>query len=131
MVQLAEQRSSKGYVTIRAAAILTTSYVATLVLEKVPHSRVVLAFDITQGSLTSFEYTVWCSHDGTTWFQEASESVGIGVITDRVHNYTIALSGNIKFYKVIPLRTAYMRLEVKGTGTATGSSCTIYVMGAE
>lgn len=124
-------RSSKGYATIRAAAVLTTGYVATLALEKAEHSRVALEFDITQGSITSLEYKVYCSHDGAIWFQEGSESVGAGVITDRVHYYTIAVAGDFKYYKLIPVHTRYMRLEVKGTGTVTGSSLTVYAAAVE
>ena len=123
---------TKAVDTLRAAAALTTSYVtATDDAAMRGYDVVRLFFDITKGSLTSFQYRVWSSHDGVNWFQEANESVAATVITDSVHNYTMVLGANVKYFKDIPIYGVYLRVDVKGTGTVTGSSCAIYIMGVE
>lgn len=122
-------KKRKGYATLRAATILTTSYVETDEVDLTDFTQIGIMFDLTQGSLTSFEYKVWQSIDGTTWFQEASESVGAGVITDTPAYYTYAFTTSDPYYKLVPFLGRYLKLEVKGTGTVTGSSCAVDVMG--
>lgn len=121
---------TKAVDTLRAVAVLTTSYVDTTDSAAMRGYRECrIFFDITRGSLTSFEYRILTSHDGVNWFYEANETVTPATITDAIHAYTIALSGNIKYYKDIPTWGLYLKLEVKGTGTVTGSLCAVYIMG--
>jgi len=119
----------KGYATIRAAAVLTGSYVNTNEVDLSNFSKVKLYFNITQASLTSFEYIVWESFDGTTWFREGQESVAVGTITDSVHNYTFSLSANVAYFKQLDFGAKFLRLQVKGTGTVAGSSLTVIASG--
>ena len=114
---------------IRTAAILTTSYVDTNTLDVKEFKNLCLLFSLTQGSLTSFEYIVYVSDDNVTYYQEATETIAAALITDTVANYTIALSGDLDYYKLVPVYSRYIKLAVKGTGTATGSSCTVTVTG--
>ena len=119
-----------GYAKIRTAAILTTSYVNTESVEFDQFKELCILFDITQGGLTSFEYKVWISKNGVDWFQEATESVASGVITDAACYYTMTLATDVAYFKVIPFNGRHIKLQVKGTGTVTGSSCSVELMGA-
>lgn len=119
-----------GYANIRDAAVLTTSYVDTESVAFDQFKEICLLFDITKGSLTSFEYKVWISKDGYNWFQEATESVTAGIITDTPAYYTITLSTDVAYYKVIPFNGRWIKLQVKGTGTVTGSSCSVELLGS-
>lgn len=119
----------KSQFTLRSAAVLTNAYVDTDFVRLSGYTNILLAFDVTQGSLTSFEYKVWMSHDNVNWFVEATETVAATVITDSEAYYTISLSADVKYYKIIPMYGTYLKLQVKGTGTATGSSCAVYAMG--
>ena len=119
-----------GYANLRNAAILTNSYVDTESVEFDQFKEICLLFDITQGSLTSFEYKVFISHDGYNWFQEATESIASGIITDVPAYGTVTLSTDIAYYKIMPFNGRHVKLQVKGTGTATGSSCSVELLGS-
>ena len=119
----------KTQAVMRESLILTNSYVVTDVVDIKQGSAIQLMFDVTQGSLTSFEYKVYMSYDNNNWFLEATETIAASTITDSEANYTIALSGDVKYFKIIPAYGTYLKLEVKGTGTVTGSLCAVYVMG--
>jgi len=119
-----------GYANLRTAAVLTTSYVNTSAVKFDQYKELCLLFDIVQGGLTSFEYKIWISKDGNKWYQEATESVASGVITDAPCYYTCALSSDVAYYKVIPFNGRWIKLQVKGTGIVTGSSCSVQLMGS-
>jgi hypothetical protein len=51
------------------------------------------------------------------------------VITHAACNYTIALTGDIAIFAPVPFVANYIKLQVKGTGTVTGSACTIAIFG--
>ncbi len=119
----------KGSALMRSAAILTNAYVNTDIIDTSAYSGIGLYIDITQGSLASLEYQVWNSFDNVNWFVEATEAISAATITDTAVNYTITLSGNVKYFKVLPCYGAYIKLAVKGTGTLTASSCTISYVG--
>lgn len=121
----------KGVVTLRSASALTTGYVSTNVAVFRGFDAVRLFFNLTQGSLTSFEYRVWSSPDSVTWYQEANETVGSTEIIDSSHYYKHTLGAGDVYYKDIPMFGVYFKLDVKGTGTVTGSSCAITAMGIE
>lgn len=122
----------RGKATLRDSAILTTSYVDTSVVRLAPFSNICMCFDVNKGSLTSFEYKVLQSYDGYTWFTEAAEQISTTVITDYIIYYQRTLSStNEKWYKIISFYGNYLKLQVKGTGTTTGSSCAVYVLGSQ
>ena len=116
--------------TLRSAAILTTSYVDTDFVSISGYNGIALLFDLSQGSLTSFEYKVWWSYDGNTWYQEATESVVSGIVTDKESYYTLTFAADVEYFKIMAFYANYIKLSVKGTGTVTNSSCAVYVVGA-
>ena len=115
------------YAVIRTSLILTTSYVDTSYVDISGAAQLGIFFDITQGSLTSFEYKLWWSPNGVDWFCEVTESVSSGAITLNVDYYTMALTGDVKFHTLCPFRATYFKLQVKGTGTVTGNLCEIKI----
>jgi hypothetical protein len=119
-----------GYTDIRDAVVLTNSYVDTNVVRMADYNNIGIALDITQGSLTSVEYKIFWSKDGTNWYQEVTESVAAGVITHVPAYYTVALTGDTAFYAIVPFYANYFKMQVKGTGTVTGSLCQIAVFGS-
>lgn len=123
-------QSIKATVSLRSSAILSTSYVATDITQFRGYKSLCLMFELEQGSLTSFQYKVWMSNDGVTWFLEATESIAVGIITDAEMYYTYTFTGDINYFKIIPFNASYLKLEVKGTGAGvTNSSCAVDVMG--
>ena len=122
----------KGSFEMRGDVALTVSYVETDEANVSGYSRIAILFDITQGSLTSFQYRIWISHDFITWYVEATESVASGVITDDSAYYTLTLTGtDDDYFKVLPCWAKYLKLEVKGTGTVTGNTCGVEVIGVQ
>jgi len=117
----------QGSQTLREAAILTTSYVSSNSIRLTVYRDIGLFFSVDKGSLTSFQYKVQWSPDNITWYDEVTESIAADTITDTVCYYTITLSGDTDFYKLFPYRGNYLRVQVKGTGTPTGSSCAVYL----
>ena len=115
--------------TLRESAILTNSYVATDFARVAQTKNLGVWFDLEQGSLTSFQYKVQWSRDSNVWFDEVTESVTAGVITDDPAAYTLTFVGDDKIVKPIPNRGNYVRLMVKGTGTVTSSVCIVYLTG--
>lgn len=130
-VRISERGSSvyarHGYQTLREDAILTTSYVSSDSIRLTTYSNVGLFFSVDKGSLASFQYKVQWSPDDSTWYDEVTESIAAGVVTDTACYYTMTLSGDADFYKLFPYRGNYLRVQVKGTGTVTGSSCAVYL----
>jgi hypothetical protein len=119
-----------GFVKLRSAAVLTNAYVDTNVVRMDHYKNIAVAFDITKASLTSMEYIVWWSKDGTFWYREVTESVAAGVITHVPCYYTIALTGDAEVFASFPFYGNYVKLQVKGTGTVTGSSCKVSLFGS-
>lgn len=114
---------------IRTATALTTSYVDTDFIRMDDFKSVALMFSIVKGSLTSFQYRVWQSADGVTWYQEATESIAAGIITDAEAYYTHTIAADVNYFKTIPFNATYMKLDVKGTGTVTGNTLSVKVLG--
>ena len=125
---------------IRPAAILTNAYVIAATFGDQNWSssdganpseaqvnnestELVLDFTYTKGSLTSCSIKIEFSTDGTTWFQEQSEttSAGVSTVSDRTHLLTgaaTARKGSITISMTHPM----VRVSAIGTGTVTGSS---------
>lgn len=111
--------------TVRAAAILTGSYVAGTVIENKGRSNtldILAAFTI--GSLTDAQIKVEYSTDGTTYYQEAGSAYSAGVSTEALEAHKIAATGNYQFRIAIP-NVPYIKISSIGTGTATSSSLAI------
>jgi len=122
--------------TIRAAAILTNSYVAADVIglqgdtgstslkESVfEQGQLQLYVDFTKGSLTSGEVKVEFSPDGTNWYQETTIAISGGTQTVTVSEYTTTSGGSFRLE--VPIKDKFIRVSGKGTGTVTSSSMTI------
>lgn len=122
----------RSYAKLRSTSALTTSYVDTDTVKLAPYSNITLLFELTKGGLTSFEYKVLQSYDGYNWFTEAAEAVTSTVITDYIIYYQRTFSGSSeKYFKTISFYANYVKLQVKGTGTASGSSCAVYVLASQ
>jgi len=122
----------KAKAILRPLSVLTTSYVSTDSVTLQGFSNVMLMFDIGKGGLTSFQYRVLQSIDGFNWFYEGAESITSVYIEDYIPYYTRTLSGtNEKYFKIISFYGNYLKLEVKGIGTTSGSWCGIYVMSSQ
>lgn len=115
--------------TIRAAAILTTSYVAGTVLGPLTggnpalRNQLNLMVDFTIGSLTSAEIKVEYSLDGTNWHQETFEAITGATAVMSLGVYQLSATG--KYVISIPIKFAYIRVSSKGTGTVDDSSLAI------
>ena len=117
-------------VSVRAAAILTGSYVAGTVIGPLTtlsnpalqnQLNVMVAFTI--GSLTTAEIKVEYSVDGTTYFQDTFEAISGGTATMTLGAYQLSATGN--YVISIPIKFPYIKISAKGTGTATSSEMTI------
>lgn len=131
--------SNYYFTSVRAAAILTGSYVPGTVLggsnqkdstleSLFRNNQLVALFQVTLGSLTTVDIKIEFSNDGTTWYQEAYDAIGTPAssavtITESLITRSFAASGN---YRVaIPMLDQFCRISAKGTGTVTSSSLTI------
>ena len=110
--------------SVRAAAILTGSYVAGTDIDIVnDQNQLVINIDFTVGSLTSAEVKVEFSHDGITWYQETFGSISAGTDTLSLGEHAISATG---LYRLpVQIKDNHIRVSVKGTGTVTGSSMTV------
>lgn len=119
--------------TIRAAAILTTSYVASDPVDGGNSSLVTFYFTYTKGSLTNLKLQFERSADGVAWFpvtavKYADPVSGAVAATLGVVEYTYEGTGN--FEVSLGCGGEQLRVQAKGTGTVTGSSLAIQVQEA-
>lgn len=115
-------------ITVRAAAIVTTAYVAapltTAPANITQYNQLKLNVAIVLGSLTTVELIVEFSDDNSNWYQESDETSSVTANVDTkavnkvVHQFTVA--GNYRL--LIPMVDTFCRVSVKGTGTVTSSS---------
>ncbi len=113
-----------GSQVVRAAAILTGSYVASSQQRIQDFNQIFLYVDFTIGSLTSAELKIEFSEDGSNWYQEVSQvSAGGGTFTQNpvVHKFTATGKKRIP----VPVADIYVRVSCKGTGTVTSSSMAV------
>lgn len=121
------------YRTVRAAAILTGTYVAAKVYEEgvggskvldcTQYDQLQVLVDFTIGSLTSLEIKVEYSTDDTTYWQQTFTTVSAGESTASLGNYKMTATG--KYVLEIPILARYIQISAKGTGTVTSSSVTV------
>lgn len=110
---------------VRAAAILTTGYVAGTVIDNAyGYNQLDILWKFTLGSLTSGELKVEFSIDnGTSYYQDTNAAVSAGTTTVTLNEYTQTATGNYRIS--IPISARLVKISAKGTGTVTSSSCKI------
>lgn len=109
--------SSKVPTTIRSAAILTGSAVAssTVRIPATADQRIMVYADFTIGSLTNVIITPQVSYDGTNWFNLTSPGALTATATGKY-----AIPCNCQGAKLF-------RVTAQGTGTVTSSSLKLEV----
>lgn len=114
---------------IRDSSALTVSYVASDVrgaddnLDLTWKNQVILLIDLTFWSLTSAEMIVEFSNDWITYYQESSIEVDWWTGSVSLFEYTFSAEWNYRI--AFPIKDKFMKVSVKGTWTATWSSCKI------
>lgn len=116
------------YKNIRAAAVLTNSFVAATVLDNetcrtLDSNQLVLYVNFTLGSLTNAQIKIEFSNGDSNWYQETSSSISAGVdsVSPLVHQLT-----STGLYRIpVKFQDKQIRVSAVGTGTVTGSSMQI------
>lgn len=122
-----ERGDVRKQASVRSASILTTSYVAGTELDVRDYSQIEIYAVATLGSLTSIEIKIEFSEaSGGGLFQETSESVAGGTITQNLAEHVMTVNGNYRIS--VPVCDMYCTISAKGTGTVTNSSLTITVI---
>lgn len=122
-------------IPVRSTAILTGTYVANPInlssaaRDVYQSNQLVLLVNFTKGSLTTAEMKIEFSNDNTNWYQEVTESVTAGVISEVLSERQFSATG--KYRIPVPIKDRYIRVSVKGTGTTTGSDMVITAVVAE
>jgi len=106
--------------TLRQAAELTTSYVASNSVGCKGYSRASLLIDLTLGSLTDARIKIQFSPDNSNWYDETDTNVAGHASIEHV----FTASG--KYCLPVELADQYIRIQARGTGTVTGSSLAVY-----
>jgi hypothetical protein len=112
-------------VPVRAAAILTSSYVAGTILENCHlFNKLALNINFTKGELTNSIIKIEGSLDGTTYRTLTVDVFTAGANTPVARNYTLtaSLAGMLVPFDIA---TKYIKISAIGTGTATDSSLAI------
>jgi len=114
---------------IRAAAILTNSYVASDVLwwsdnnKSQDYNQSVFFIDFTIGSLTSMEIKIEFSDDWINYYQDTFLDISGWTATASLWEYTFTASW--KYNIASPFKAKYVKVSAIGTWTVTSSSCAI------
>lgn len=110
--------------SVRAAAILTNSYVAgTVIADAQSFNQLFIDAYFTKGSLTDAQIKVEFSWDGTNYVQETFGAVSGGTETDSLGVHLLGASGNYQI--AVPIVARYIKISAIGTGTVTSSSLKI------
>ena len=118
---------------LRAEAVLTNALVYSNPLEVVNQNQVCALIDFTLGSLTNMLLRTQVSYDKTNWYDvEIDDTQNEATVGTDVQIPARALvrvfDGNCALAIQVPVKAAWLRFGVIGTGTVTGSSCTITPM---
>lgn len=110
--------------SVRAAAVATTSFVATTAVNCAGQNQLFLEVVYTAGNSTALELYLEGSNDeGTTYFREVTEDVAItGTVTGAllVRSFAAAQAGNL--YIPVPFKAGIVRAQIRVTVDATNSS---------
>lgn len=111
--------ADSGFTEVRAAAVVTASYVAGTVY-KIPegHNQLTVFSEITLGNATSVELKVEFSPDNSTFGQEHASLISGGTSTESPIEHTYDADGNAPLTMPIPSGMEYVKVSYKGT---TGS----------
>lgn len=117
-------------IQIRSAAVLATSYDTPTVfggpdsgINLSRYNQLQVYHKFTKGSLTTAELVIEFSPNGTDWYSETASSISSGTDTNAPLVHQVSATGNYRYS--VPLKDAYVRVRVKGTGTVTSSSSQI------
>lgn len=107
--------------SIRAASILTSSYVASDIVENSEkYNKAELFIKFAKGSLTDCQIKIEFSNDGTNYFQKSSDAITSGVNTLATNILKLTADNNFSYEFNVNAR--FIKISAIGTGTATSSS---------
>ena len=116
--------------TIRSAAILTTSYVASTDVAVGNANQVVVGINFTKGSLTTAEIKCQYTRDDTNWLDYTISDTAGGTTSGneflaKLRVWVHQLDASCDVELPVPVKCLRFRVMAKGTGTTTGSSLTL------
>ena len=110
--------------SVRAAAILTGTYVAGTIIEGTHlENQLIINVTFVKGSLTSAQIKVEFSNDSSNYYQETVQNISGGTSTDSLLVHSIDTTGGYRI--AVPIKDRFIKISAIGTGTATNSSMTI------
>lgn len=117
----------------RAAAVLTNALVYSNPIEMVNQNQMCALVSFTKGSLTNMLLRTQYSYDKTNWFDaEIDDTQNEATVGTDVQVPARALvrlfDGDCALAIFVPAKASWARFGVIGTGTVTGSSCSIVPM---
>ena len=118
---------------LRAAAVLTNALVYSTPLEVTNQNQVCVQVNFTKGSLTNMLLRTQLSFDNVNWFDaeidDTQNETTSGTDLQIPARALVRLfDGDCALAFQVPCKAAWMRFGVIGTGTVTGSNCTIAAM---
>lgn len=118
----------RQYQSVRASAVLTTSYVGSTAVDARYDDQLHCLINFTIGSLTSAEFKFQYSQDNSNWFDEGimvggstSSDEYISTFRSKVSQITATSTKTV----IVPVLARYVRIAIKGTGTVTSSLAAI------
>ncbi len=108
---------------VRAAAILTTGYVASSTFDIDRANHLVLQCFFVKGSSTACQLKVEFTQNKTDWVQETDVTLKGGVATHQIFYHRWITTGNYDI--AIPVNAKHYRVSVLAEDDATGTSLAI------
>ena len=116
-------RDNMGKDTVRAAAVLTTGYVASSAFPMGGANQLQLLCDFTVGSSSGCQIKVEFSHNNSDWFQESIYELSG---TDLVHTAVVRrINGTAALVISIPVWAEYYRASSLAVADGTSTSLAI------
>ena len=109
--------------TIRAAAALTTSFVASTVYQIDAGNQLEINGWFTVGSSSGCHIKIEFSENKTTWVQESYTTIINGIVTHTPFVRRILTTGDVKMS--IPVLSTWYRVSVKAMTSGTNTSLTL------
>ena len=120
----------RRYGTVRESLILTGSPVASDYFDMSNYSFASIWFDLTAGSVTELQWRTYHSWDETDWFERTAEEVSLTDVENAAPPDSMAVIGDFKRVKVVPVLGKFMRIEVwMAAGSVTGSLLEVIIAG--